>query len=86
MDLPAPFAPISPVIPGAKATVSPSRAVTPRGYCLVSAWVSMTLVPVTPGSPTALSMTRLSLTDPASQPGGRAVIGRESVLDVRPRA
>ena len=37
VDLLAPFAPISPVIPGENTVVSPSRAVTPRGYRLVSA-------------------------------------------------
>ena len=42
VDLPAPFAPTSPVTPDAKLTVSPSSAVTFPGYTLVSARVSMT--------------------------------------------
>src|SRR5580698_4016904 len=42
VDFPAPLAPISPVTPGAKLTVRPSRAVTSPGYTLDSAAVSMT--------------------------------------------
>src|SRR5580700_184711 len=42
VDLPAPFAPTSPVTPGPTETVSPSSAVTFPGYTLVSALVSMT--------------------------------------------
>ena len=42
VDLPAPFAPTSPVTPGATLTVSPSSAVTFGGYRLVSPVVSMT--------------------------------------------
>src|SRR5215471_8962028 len=42
VDLPAPFAPISPVTPGATVMVSPSSAVTFPGYTMVSALVSTT--------------------------------------------
>src|ERR1700733_2897147 len=42
VDFPAPLAPISPVTPGAKLTVRPSRAVTSPGSTLDSAAVSMT--------------------------------------------
>src|SRR6516164_10660850 len=42
VDLPAPFAPTSPVTPGATVTVSPSSAVTFPGYTMVSILVSMT--------------------------------------------
>ena len=42
VDFPAPLAPISPVTPGAKLTVRPSRAVMSPGYTLDSAAVSMT--------------------------------------------
>src|SRR2546423_11250825 len=40
VDLPAPFAPTSPTIPGSTSTVSASRAVT-RGYLLVNADISI---------------------------------------------
>ena len=43
VDFPAPLAPISPVMPGAKATVRPPSAVTSPGYTLVSEVVSMTV-------------------------------------------
>src|SRR6516165_1931871 len=51
VDLPAPFAPTSPVIPGGTATVRLSSAVTSRVYCLVSAsvWMTAAAVPASAG-------------------------------------
>src|SRR6516162_9053120 len=73
VDLPAPFAPIRPVTPGATVTVSPSSAVTLPGYTLVSAFVSMTAA----GSPGG-SGTWLGGMGQRCQRRGARVITRES--------
>ena len=54
VDFPAPLAPISPVTPGAKLTVSPPSAVTSPGYTLVSAVASMTAGAAEPAAAAAV--------------------------------
>ena len=43
VDLPAPFAPTRPMMPGSTATVRSSSAVTRPPYVLVNPWVAMML-------------------------------------------
>src|SRR5580704_13837915 len=81
VDLPAPFAPTSPVTPGPTLTVSPSNAVTWPGYTLVSTLVSMTAVSTSRGGP-ADSEAGVDGMVPPCQLAPGPVIGRET--DVRP--
>src|SRR5690349_14230930 len=51
VDLPAPLAPTSPMIPGSTATVRSCRAVTRVPYVLVNPWVTMRLTVDSLGTP-----------------------------------
>src|SRR5271169_3108362 len=82
VDLPAPFAPTSPVTPGATLTVSPSSAVTSPGYTLVSTLVSMTAW-VTAGGGSDGSEAWLDDMVLPCQRAGRPVITRESEVAAR---